>query len=63
MYVVVEGRQGRREQRDQGDKKSVQTHHQVRVMGLTTKIRCSCFNVILLDEKVRGINDANMLQN
>ncbi len=38
--VAVEGRQGRREQRDEGDRKSDQTHRQVRVTGLTTKTRC-----------------------
>ena len=30
MCVVVDGRQGRREQRDKGDRKSVQTH---RILG------------------------------
>jgi hypothetical protein len=39
--VVVEGRQGRRERRDKGDRKSDQTHRQVRVTGLTTKTRCA----------------------
>ena len=34
--LVVEGRRGRRERRDEGDQKSVQTHCQVRVAGLTT---------------------------
>ena len=32
-----------------------------RVMVLTTKIRCLCFNELLLDEKVRDINDTTML--
>ena len=32
-----------------------------KVMVLTTKIRCLCFNEILLDEKVRDINDTTML--
>ena len=39
--VVVEGRRGGREWRDEGDQKSNQTHRQIRVTGLTTKTRCA----------------------
>jgi hypothetical protein len=39
--VVVEGRRGGREQRDEGGWKSDQTHRRVRVMGLTTKTQCA----------------------
>jgi hypothetical protein len=35
--VVVEGRRGRRERRDEGDRKSVKTHCRVGVTGSTTK--------------------------
>ncbi len=52
MCVVVEGRQGRMERRDKGDQKSVQTHRQVRVAGLTTNLRCSICDGSYLGQKV-----------
>jgi hypothetical protein len=37
MCVVVEGRRGGRERRERGRRKSVWTHRQIRVRGLTAK--------------------------
>ncbi len=61
MCVVVEGRQGRRERRDEGDQKSVQTHCQVRVIGLTTNKRCSICEGSYLSQKVWSPYDIKMV--
>ncbi len=39
--LSLRGAGGERERRDEGGRKSDQTHRQVRVMGLTTKTRCA----------------------
>jgi hypothetical protein len=41
MCVVVEGTRGGREWRERGRRKSVQTHRQIRVTGLTQKKVCA----------------------
>jgi hypothetical protein len=52
MCVVVEGRWGGKERRDKGDQKSVQTHRQVRVAGLTTNKQCSICDGSYLSQKL-----------